>query len=156
MAFKFGLKSKNKLAECHRDLQRVMELAISRSDIDFSITEGKREIETQAALFVQKKTRTMQSRHLACVWDGDRRVSGAVDIACFDKDGHIAWTSGLYSQVSKTIMACAKELKIDIRWGGDWDMDGDTKDQTFNDLVHFELWIKTYPADYSGFNFPKA
>lgn len=26
-----------------------------------------------------------------------------------------------------------------IRWGGDWDRDHDVKDQTFNDLVHFEV-----------------
>jgi len=26
-----------------------------------------------------------------------------------------------------------------IRWGGDWDMDTQTKDNKFDDLVHFEL-----------------
>lgn len=26
-----------------------------------------------------------------------------------------------------------------LRWGGDWDGDKDVNDQTFNDLVHFEL-----------------
>lgn len=26
-----------------------------------------------------------------------------------------------------------------VRWGGDWDMDGRTTDQMFNDLTHFEL-----------------
>ena len=29
--------------------------------------------------------------------------------------------------------------KIKIRWGGDWDSDYDLNDQTFNDLVHFEI-----------------
>lgn len=28
---------------------------------------------------------------------------------------------------------------LKIRWGGDWDMDKDYKDNTFDDLVHFEL-----------------
>lgn len=28
---------------------------------------------------------------------------------------------------------------VNIRWGGDWDSDGDYSDQKFNDLVHFEL-----------------
>ena len=27
-----------------------------------------------------------------------------------------------------------------VRWGGDWDMDGRTDDQTFDDLPHFELY----------------
>jgi len=26
-----------------------------------------------------------------------------------------------------------------LRWGGDWDMDNDVGDQTFEDLIHFEL-----------------
>jgi len=26
-----------------------------------------------------------------------------------------------------------------IRWGGDWDMDTHTKDNKFDDLVHFEM-----------------
>jgi peptidoglycan L-alanyl-D-glutamate endopeptidase CwlK len=31
-------------------------------------------------------------------------------------------------------------IKHRIRWGGDWDMDNDLSDNTFNDLVHFELY----------------
>lgn len=37
------------------------------------------------------------------------------------------------------VMAVAKLLKIEIRWGGDWDRDGNFKDQSFDDLVHFEM-----------------
>ena len=33
----------------------------------------------------------------------------------------------------------ADDLGIAIRWGGDWDGDGDFSDQTFHDLPHFEL-----------------
>jgi len=30
-------------------------------------------------------------------------------------------------------------MGMKIRWGGDWDMDTQTKDNKFDDLVHFEL-----------------
>jgi hypothetical protein len=30
-------------------------------------------------------------------------------------------------------------MGIKIRWGGDWDMDTETKDNNFDDLVHFEI-----------------
>ena len=30
-------------------------------------------------------------------------------------------------------------MNIKIRWGGDWDSDNIMKDQTFNDLPHFEI-----------------
>ena len=34
----------------------------------------------------------------------------------------------------------AKKLNVNVRWGGDWDGDGDYTDQTFDDLVHFEFF----------------
>jgi len=37
------------------------------------------------------------------------------------------------------LMGLATYMKIPLRWGGDWDGDGDFSDQDFNDLVHFEL-----------------
>ncbi len=37
------------------------------------------------------------------------------------------------------VLATAREMNIPIRWGGDWDSDNDLDDQTFNDLVHFEI-----------------
>lgn len=37
------------------------------------------------------------------------------------------------------IYALAHEREIVIRWGGNWDGDADLDDQTFFDLVHFEL-----------------
>lgn len=37
------------------------------------------------------------------------------------------------------VIAAGKAMGVDIRWGGDWDGDKDLRDQTFMDLVHFEL-----------------
>ena len=37
------------------------------------------------------------------------------------------------------IKGIAKEKGIKIRWGGDWDSDGEVLDQTFMDLVHIEV-----------------
>ena len=37
------------------------------------------------------------------------------------------------------VKAAAYSLGLNIRWGGDWDSDNDFNDQTFMDLVHFEL-----------------
>lgn len=37
------------------------------------------------------------------------------------------------------VQSRAESLGIKLRWGGDWDSDRDLNDQTFMDLVHFEL-----------------
>jgi peptidoglycan L-alanyl-D-glutamate endopeptidase CwlK len=36
-------------------------------------------------------------------------------------------------------LGVASQMGLKIRWGGDWDMDTQTKDNKFDDLVHFEL-----------------
>ena len=36
-------------------------------------------------------------------------------------------------------MDVAKSMGITLRWGGDWDMDTQVKDNKFDDLVHFEI-----------------
>ncbi len=37
------------------------------------------------------------------------------------------------------VMMQAAVRGLKVRWGGDWDRDGDMNDQSFNDLAHFEL-----------------
>ncbi len=37
------------------------------------------------------------------------------------------------------VLATAKAMDIDLRWGGDWDRDTEVRDNTFDDLVHFEI-----------------
>ena len=37
------------------------------------------------------------------------------------------------------VIAVGELRGIRIRWGGDWDRDTEVKDNTFDDLVHFEL-----------------
>ena len=37
------------------------------------------------------------------------------------------------------VLATAKAMGIDLRWGGDWDRDTEVRDNSFDDLVHFEI-----------------
>ena len=37
------------------------------------------------------------------------------------------------------VQGTAREMGIPIRWGGDWDRDGDLQDQSFYDLFHIEI-----------------
>ena len=43
------------------------------------------------------------------------------------------------SYIAGRFVEMAKADGVTIRWGGDWDQDGDLTDQTFDDLFHFEL-----------------
>lgn len=37
------------------------------------------------------------------------------------------------------VLGIASQLKIPIRWGGDWNQNSDPSDERFKDLFHFEL-----------------
>lgn len=127
MAFVFGSVSKKRLEGVHPDLVKVMELAIKRSPVDFSIIEGMRTLATQKKYLAAGATTTLNSRHL---------TGHAVDIAPY-VNGKIRWDWPLYHKIAPVIKEAAKELGVPIEWGGDW--------KRFKDGPHFQLPFKQYP-----------
>ena len=126
MTFSFGNRSKERLNGVHPDMVKVMEEAIKESPLDFSITEGLRTRERQQELFSAGKSQTMNSRHL---------TGKAVDIAVL-VEGKVTWDFPKYQIVADHIKKVAKELEIDIVWGGDW--------VSFRDGPHYELHRSKY------------
>ena len=112
MGFKLSQRSLSKLDGVHPKLVEVVKLAITKSPLDFSISEGLRTAERQKELVAQKKSQTMKSRHL---------VGEAVDI-CVLLDGKANWDFDNYRIVANVFKDCAAELGIKITWGGDWKM----------------------------------
>lgn len=124
---KFGERSEKNLVGVHPDLVKVMRLAIEQTTVDFAITEGLRTKERQKELFDQKKSRTMNSRHL---------TGHAVDVMAY-VDGKGSWMWDLYEVINKAVQDAADELKVSIVWGGSW--------VSFRDGPHFELDREFYP-----------
>jgi peptidoglycan L-alanyl-D-glutamate endopeptidase CwlK len=127
MTFALGQRSKDKLTGVHPDLVKVIEEAVKESPFDFSITEGLRTKERQKVLFDSGKSQTMNSRHI---------TGNAIDIAVI-KDGEVTWDFQHYQTVADHIKKVAKDLGIEIVWGGDW--------KSFRDGPHFELHRSVYP-----------
>jgi peptidoglycan L-alanyl-D-glutamate endopeptidase CwlK len=127
MTYALGAKSLERLAGVHPDLVKVVKLAISRSDLDFTVLEGVRTVERQKQLFAKGATKTMNSRHI---------TGHAVDLAPVI-DGAISWDWPLYHHLAVTVKAAAAELHVDLQWGGDW--------ATFKDGPHWELKWASYP-----------
>ena len=124
MAYKLGKRSKQKLSGVHPDMVAVVELAISISEVDFTVLEGIRNINRQRELYKAGKSTTMNSRHI---------TGHAVDLAPWP----ISWEWEGFYPIADAMKAAAEELEIDIVWGGDW--------KSFPDGPHFELSRKTYP-----------
>ena len=135
--FRFSITSLKRMQGVHSDLVRCATLALQRSPVDFMVGRdgGIRTIEKQRELMGDGNSKTLNSKHLPQE-DG---TSHAIDLWVWHK-GDIPWNDkDLWCQLSGAMFDAAKELGITLRWGGDWDMDGDTTDQSFNDWAHFEL-----------------
>ena len=125
----FGTRSTKRLDSCHEDLQLLFRAVVQR--FDCTILQGHRGEEEQNAAFDggNSKLRWPNGKH-------NRRPSIAVDVAPYPIDWKDA---GRFCFFAGYVKRVADELGMAIRWGGDWDGDTRTTDQTFDDLVHFEL-----------------
>lgn len=131
----FGRSSEAKLKMAHPDIQLVMRKAIKI--IDFTIVQTHRTSAEHARYIVLGKTRVSyeETRHAS-------NPAEAIDIApWFRNEPHIRWEDReTFIYLAGIIMACAVDLNIPLRWGGNWDRDDEIlSDQNFDDLVHFEL-----------------
>lgn len=149
--FRFGTSSTRQLDTLHPDLRRVLERAIRI--VDFSVTEGRRSIDTQIVYLRRGVTRTIDSRHIPRDDEGVYRPDGlseAADLTPY-QPGVNPWPQpGDPPEVADkkvrrfyflqgVLYAIAREEGIDVRLGVDWDTDLDFFDQSFDDLGHIEL-----------------
>lgn len=127
MSFRLSSRSRARLIGVHPALTAVVEAAITRTPVDFIITEGLRTAERQAALVKAGASRTTRSRHL---------TGHAVDVAAL-VEGQVRWDWPLYGRIAEAFKAAALDLKTPLIWGGDW--------KTLRDGPHFELDRKAFP-----------
>lgn len=129
--YKLSERSQRNLSTCDIKLQRVIIKAIKLGIVDFTVIQGYRGEAEQNKAHAEGKSnaRYGQSKH-------NLKPSQAVDIVPYPLD----WEdTNRFSLLAGVILAVSKAEGVDIRWGGDWDRDGNLADNKFNDLPHFEL-----------------
>jgi peptidoglycan L-alanyl-D-glutamate endopeptidase CwlK len=101
---------------------------------DISIISGYRDPDEQNELFANGSStvRWPDSKH-------NKRPSQAVDIQPYPYPEYEPKLWGALGYIAGRAHAIAAEEGFSIRWGGDWDRDGDLTDQNFDDLFHLEL-----------------
>lgn len=130
--YKFSQTSDDRLKTCDKRLQSIFYHAIKISKIDFGITEGYRSVERQKQLLAEGKTKVEFGKH-------NEVPSLAVDIVP-KVNGKSDYSIPVLSYIAGLVDAIAYQMGYNIRWGGNWDSDGEMlTDQTFDDLPHFEL-----------------
>lgn len=125
----FSLRSEERLMTCHPDIQRIMIAVVKKYDI--TIVCGHRNAQDQNAAYAANNSQVKwpDSKH-------NEYPSNGIDVVPYPD----MWDSNRqFYFMAGYIQSVADELGIAIRWGGDWDDDGDLDDNKFMDLGHFEL-----------------
>ena len=131
--YTLGQTSKNRLNGLHPHLIKVVERAIEITSQDFLVGEGLRSLERQKQLVRERKSKTMNSRHL---------TGHAVDLHPYPYDGDVDgdgipngadWDQ--YKPIKEAMTTAAKELGVAIECGYDWGWDA----------PHFQLPWGSYP-----------
>ena len=128
---KFGKRSLKRLEGVDPRLVEVLTEVVKYFDI--TIIEGLRSQERQDQLVKEGKSKTKFGKHVQ---------GSAVDISPYPID----WNArDDYHYLGGFVLGIASSMGIKMRWGGDWNASSlyegqrTTKDNNFDDLVHFEL-----------------
>lgn len=125
----FGKASLASRSQLHPKLQEIVDEAIKI--VDFKILDATRGRAAQELAFKKGNTKAHfgQSAH-------NYVPAIAMDLfpAPYDWDNTAAFLA-----LWKVIMPIAKAKGIPLRWGGDWDMNGQVNTSGLVDLPHYEL-----------------
>ena len=122
---KFGRRSRERLKGVDSRLVNILNELVKIMDV--TIIEGLRTKERQEELVSQGKSQTKFSKHIE---------GRAVDLAPYPVD----WEDReRFHYMGGMIRGIGKQMGVNVRWGGDWDSDGEIKDNKFDDLVHVEI-----------------
>ena len=130
---KFSRQSLEALGTCDSRLQDILKEVIKV--FDFTVVEGFRTKERQDFAVANGKSKTPwpTSKH-------NHVPSKAVDITPYPIDWSDIESAHLrYAYLAGFVMSEAIRQGVKLRWGGDWNRNKDTRDETFLDLPHFEL-----------------
>lgn len=130
-SYSFGKRSLRCLSECHPDLQKVANHAIKHGGMDFAVYCGHRNEADQNRAKAEGKSRLSfpHSKH-------NKFPSHAFDAAPYPID----WNDiERFKKLGEIMLASARAVGVQIRWGGDFNMDGDKTTRDAWDKPHFEL-----------------
>lgn len=130
--YAFSIRSEERLATCHADLQQLFREVIKHTDC--TILEGHRDQQAQDEYFAagRSKLQWPNSRHNVL-------PSKAVDVIPHPFKTEDWNNIGRFAMFAGVVLGIATKLGIPIRCGIDWNRNLDPSDN-WVDAPHFELW----------------
>ena len=130
---RWSTTSRRRLDQCDVRLQDVMDYVL-HNVADVSIITGFRN-ETE-------QTEMLESGRSTVAWPHskhNRRPSLAVDFQPYPLPEREEKQWAALAYIAGRAIEYAAARGITLRWGGDWNQNGDLTDQNFDDLYHLEI-----------------
>lgn len=93
-------------------LVRVAHEALRLTTVDFSVSEGLRQMERQKALVKSGASKTLNSKHL---------TGKAIDVVALTPEGKADWRPEAFYPLAVAFRQASINLGVEIVWGGIWD-----------------------------------
>ncbi len=155
LVFQYGSNSTKKILECRQELQRVIHRVANYYNMSVVCGHRSKAEQDDAVARRVSKLNWPNSKHNANPSNAFDAYPYHARYGSLTEDASVVtkimqMTSRTYGEVlafireeyiamAQTVKVCAQIEGVALRWGGDWDMDSDRLDQSFNDLAHFEL-----------------
>lgn len=150
--YQLSQRSLNNLKGVHPDLVKVIQRAIEITEQDFMVIEGVRSREQCMINYGKGRTVAQCSVHgipaqyaqpnaskvtwLRNPFASKHTLGLAVDICPYPVD----WNDiKKFDAIAKAMLQAGKELGVKVRWGADWDNDGNYREKGEYDSPHFEI-----------------
>lgn len=138
MAYQYGKNSHERLETVDPRLQLVFRTALALGLIDISIIQGVRPQEEQNRLYNERRSRVQWPDGKHNIKEPEEKAK-AIDAGPYIK-GRVSYNHKHCCFLAGVILGIGRSQGIKIRWGGNWDQDGEPiTDQDFQDLVHYEI-----------------
>lgn len=136
--YKLSSRSKEKAVTCNHKIQDVVNFVLEH--IDVGVIHGHRGEETQNDLYNKgaSKLKFPHSKH-------NTYPSNAIDLVIYVEGvGYIDEKTSkkyrsYYGFLAGLIHGYCSQKGYKVVWGADWDSDRNLEDQSFDDLMHFEI-----------------
>lgn len=139
--YEFGERSLRCLQGVHPHLIALAHKALELSAVDFGVHCGVRTMEQQKQLVAQRRSMTLESRHIPMlVRSGGNGKGHAIDCHVYlpgRPDDAFDWPQ--LALIDDAFLAASKLLLVPYNWGGNW--------SRFPDGPHFELPSDQYAKD---------
>lgn len=157
--YKLGLRSLRNLETVDKNLQAVVKRAIEITDQDFTVHMGARTAAEQNALY-QIGRRGIAGEKIVTSKDGYKNKSNhqidprdglgnSVDLVPWSR-GKPVWDWDLIYPIAAAMSRASKELKVPIKWGGNW---YERMDQYGCDIASIKEAVERYKKAHPGPDF---